>query len=323
MKLVKKMIRIAIIDDEVTRLTDNVIIHTQYEYKKGKIVPVKVTNKIKFNHGSVCAALIAKQPTEFYSIKIIDDCNATNINKLKIAIEFAVLLDIQIIHISLGSFFWFDGYTLSETVRAAVSKGIIIVASISEDGRRTFPGSFSNVIGVCFSKINGSSFVSCHPNIYNINVFADLKEDLLETNIGLFLLPKKSSYATALVTSELCNWISNTNLLQATINDFYFYLDSDFGYNSDKSKNVEKSLLRKISIQQSIRYSSIVNKENLILKVDNRDSAINMSRRLHSSVVFSHDILKNSSLGVDNIISELEPKTIAKLYCSEQLIEWV
>ena len=316
------MVGIAIIDDGITQLTDNIIICKEYEYKDGKIITAEKSNEIKPNHGSVCAALIAERPTKFYSIKIIYNGNAASIESLKIAIEFASTLNISIIHISLGSLLWIDGYTLYEAVCTAISKGIIIVCSICEDGRRTFPGSLSNVIGVCYAKINEHDFVSCHPNIYNINVFADVKNASIKTNIGSYLIPPKSSYATALVTSKLCEWTENCASSSISLRGFYQYIDNTYcGEADSKNSSIEKLLLRKIDMLQSIRYGKISNNAKIVARVSELESAIEMVQMLNAAVLFSRDISQNSCLGVDDIIAELNPKVIAKLYCSEQLIE--
>ena len=63
-----------------------------------------------------------EKPTEFYSIRIIQNGRAASIESLRAAIDFASALDVNVIHISLGSFRWIDGYHLSKAVsNAAVS----------------------------------------------------------------------------------------------------------------------------------------------------------------------------------------------------------
>ena len=317
------MIKIAVIDDGITRINDNIIICNQYEYIDGIILPVEVSDEIKCNHGSICAALIAEKPTEFYSIRIIQNGRAASIESLRAAIDFASALDVNVIHISLGSFRWIDGYHISKAVSNAVSRGIFIVGSVSSDGRRTFPGSFSNVIGVCSTSTRTQEYVSCEPNLYNINVFANVRKNFLDTNIGPIHIPQKSSYAAAVVTKKLCEWLGNADNNGNNLEDFYRFIDNT--YHSEKTKDckmsVQKKLLRGISILQSVKFSHVSDEVKIVETVKIVAEAIEVVNMYGTAVPFSHSIITNSSFGVDDLIAEQDTKSIAKLYCSNQLIE--
>src|SRR5690554_554761 len=299
---------IAIIDDGLTNLTDNIIICNQFECIDGEIIHVEKSNEIKCNHGSLCAALIAQTPTNFYSIKIINDGYTANIYDLKSAIEFAINLDINIIHISLGSYLWIDGYILSDLILKAKSKNIFIVGCISPDGRRTFPGSFTNVVGVCYANIKDYNFICCDDNVYNINVFTDIKTQTIRTNIGLCNIPLTSSYATALITNKLSEWLKFDSSLNIEIKSFYKFLKNIcFNNHAENMVSIiEKTLLRKTAIQLSINAKKSIKCNKNILKVNSLKKAINKVQKLDNGVVFSRDFTKNEYLKVDNMLNKLK-----------------
>lgn len=85
--------------------------------------------------------------------------------------------------------------------------------------------------------------------------------------------------------------------------------------------SVQKKLLRGISILQSVKFSHVSDEVKIVATVKSVAEAIEVVNMYGTAVPFSHSIITNSSFGVDDLIAEQDTKSIAKLYCSNQLIE--
>ncbi len=167
--MTKKDLSIAIIDNGLNN----------FFFNPGKlrfdieITPeLKVINRNKNSkdisfHGTVCAAIIKKFSNDvcYGSIKILNNENLSSCNQLVKAINYCWQNHIKLIHISLGSFFPRDFFSIKTIINEAVNEGIIIVAALSNQYYYTYPASLSNVIGV---KADNSGILKDREYVYNV-----------------------------------------------------------------------------------------------------------------------------------------------------------
>lgn len=108
--------------------------------------------------------------------------------------------------------------------------------------------------------------MACHPNKYNINIFANIKNTNISTNNGTYIVPFKSSYATALVTSQLLKFVEYNQNKNICIEDFYQYLDRTYDKESIDSL-IEKESPFKSDHCHLCRYKN----EYFMCKINKKD----------------------------------------------------
>ena len=112
-------------------------------------------------HGSACAYTIKSifPETQFYIIKILDQNLETVYPVLEAALEHCMDLKYHIINLSLSLLEEVGSVNLKLICDALQKKGKIIVASVSNGHRQSFPAAYPSVIGV-----RGSFFSSSDPS---------------------------------------------------------------------------------------------------------------------------------------------------------------
>ena len=115
-------------------------------------------------HGSACAYTIKSifPETQFYIIKILDQNLETVYPVLEAALEHCMDLKYHIINLSLSLLEEVGSVNLKLICDALQKKGKIIVASVSNGHRQSFPAAYPSVIGV-----RGSFFSSSEEYWYN------------------------------------------------------------------------------------------------------------------------------------------------------------
>ncbi|WP_282433578.1 S8 family serine peptidase [Desulfosporosinus metallidurans] len=106
--------------------------------------------KITNNHGTIIALLIKYifQEIELISMNILDENLYSNGNLLIYSLKKALLYKPDIIHMSLGTKKWRYRYRLKKLINKAIQEDIVIVSAASNDGKKSYPAYFRNVIGV-------------------------------------------------------------------------------------------------------------------------------------------------------------------------------
>lgn len=152
-----KKVVVAVIDDGMDV--------THPELKKQFIAPYDALSKKKGTispgkHGTHVAGLIAASAdngiwgagvapaTKIMPIDVIDNGGYGYTSDLIHGIEYAIAADVDIINMSLGSYFYSEA--LNQVIQKAHKRGIVIVAAAGNGGTRNahYPSSLNNVIAV-------------------------------------------------------------------------------------------------------------------------------------------------------------------------------
>lgn len=157
------------------------------------------------SHGSICSKIILNYypELELGSIKILDDIEKTSVvEKLLIALRYCLTLEINVIHLSLGTqnieYFQSLYYVISVLSR----KGIIIVCACNQNDELSLPSFFPNVIGV------GTDHIM-YGNQLLINDFCFIGKDIVAPSVhrlfGNIYTECYTSYAASFVTAKVCH----------------------------------------------------------------------------------------------------------------------
>lgn len=103
-----------------------------------------------FIHGTICAMIIENNFSEcmLSSVKILNDDGIGKVDKLKIALDWCYQNNIFLVNLSLGVTHFQDRTSIRDVINHYANRGMVIVAASANDGYKTYPASFSNVIGI-------------------------------------------------------------------------------------------------------------------------------------------------------------------------------
>lgn len=202
-------IKIALIDsglDYHISIPENSVIggHSYY-LKNGKInrsFDFSDTN----GHGTALAGMINYETnySKFYIIRILNENNESNGRLMIQAIRDALELDMDIIHLSLGTENMKYSAELEKLVDQALNKNILIVSAKPEKKKRCIPADLEGVFKVLFG------FIKNKKNIYwyNNEFYAQGVPQMVPYKKELYRLMKGSSISAAHLTAKIAKILS-------------------------------------------------------------------------------------------------------------------
>lgn len=157
-----------------------------------------------FIHGTICAMIIENNFSEcmLSSVKILNEDGIGKVDKLRIALDWCYQNNIFLVNLSLGMTHFYDKAVIRNVINYYANRGMIIVAASANSGYKTYPASFSNVIGVAAGKV------------FEVNTdlqrqkgidFMALSDHEIEIEGSTFRLGKSNSYAAPYVTAMIGN----------------------------------------------------------------------------------------------------------------------
>ncbi len=188
-------------------------------HEKGELVSPMYIRKTKFlkddlGHGSACAYTIKSifPETQFYIIKILDQNLETVYPVLEAALEHCMDLKYHIINLSLSLLEEVGSVNLKLICDALQKKGKIIVASVSNGHRQSFPAAYPSVIGV-----RGSFFSSSEEYWYNskedIQCIADISPTFTSWTLDNYFMFSGNSRACAVISGLLLKLETDYNMI--------------------------------------------------------------------------------------------------------------
>ena len=165
-------------------------------------------------HGSACAYTIKSifPETQFYIIKILDQNLETVYPVLEAALEHCMDLKYHIINLSLSLLEEVGSINLKLICDALQKKGKIIVASVSNGHRQSFPAAYPSVIGV-----RGSFFSSSEEYWYNskedIQCIADISPTFTSWTLDNYFMFSGNSRACAVISGLLLKLETDYNMI--------------------------------------------------------------------------------------------------------------
>lgn len=207
------MIKIALLDDGVNSKD----IYLNNDFTKYKITSNlklrKCKSEKKITHGTICASIIAKsiKNVDFISIKIKSFNEDGKLEYLLSAINYCIKMNVKIISLSVGSTSNQDFEKISKVIKKALDLNIIIIAAYSNDGEKTYPASFDNVIGVRHFPCNRKFKIGKHSE-NKIDIMTDGRAIIRKKNGEIIFTPPCNSYSAAVVTNYIAQLIFNNNI---------------------------------------------------------------------------------------------------------------
>lgn len=197
-------IKIAIIDNGVDEaaLGNEISGKVYVNEKKECVYDEADMSRVRFAHGTICAAIIQKYlaNSEIYSIRLLNEDGSGLIEHLKPALDWCIEKGIYLVNLSLGTTHFRDKSLIRTLVNHYVSKGMCIVAATSNSGYESYPASFSNIIGVA----THSSFFSDSLKrlFFGINILGESEHTLRLYGVAS-VTQKCNSYAAPFVTAYI------------------------------------------------------------------------------------------------------------------------
>ena len=144
------MIKIVIIDSGINEKFLEYI-DFYYVVDQSNVVTKKaIIGDTEDNHAGLCAYIIKQYAPycEITNVKILEENRTAEIQKLKIALEWCLQQNVDIVSLSVGSREQQDAEVLHPVVVELNKKGTIVVAAANNQNSVTYPASFKEVIGV-------------------------------------------------------------------------------------------------------------------------------------------------------------------------------
>lgn len=212
------MKRIAIIDNgisDIELLSDMKIEHYEIADDNRFVIRYKKVNAI--THGTICASIMAKIEPNFdlVDVCIFDHEGETNINRLLLALNWCLVNDIDIIHMSLGTVNYYDYETLNGIIVKLLEKNTIIVSAFHNLNIKSFPASCQGVFGVrqdeCKELKENEIGWSFNPELYPENSFIASVDfsgiEFLKSTFNGGNSYTGNSYAAPIITANIIKYL--------------------------------------------------------------------------------------------------------------------
>lgn len=204
-----KTYKIVFIDDGINDIFFPSIEMKHYELKDGIII---IDNSKDINdtltHGTICLGVflanVKMNNFVIYSLKILDSSRHASSEDLRIALEWSLYQEIDLINLSIGSSYFLDRQVLKGIINQLYYKQVVIIAAQNNNYCITYPASFSNVIGVM--ALNDDKGILLNPNYLKegIEICAKSEHKLIFNNRELNT-QFSNSFAVPYVTADVLN----------------------------------------------------------------------------------------------------------------------
>lgn len=204
-------IRMAILDDgvhpEVCSLAGSLRIENDLS-----VAVLEDNAVLPDSHGSMCARIVQHYTeladVDVYSIQILQgDTLRGNMERLLKAFELCISMDIQLIHLSVGTYAYEDFAKMEKAVKHLLCADRFLVAATGNRGTITYPAYLPGVIGVKYHpKLTDDEYIYCYDPFSRIHFQASSEHKL---NLqGQQTEPQLSnSYAAPLVTAKILSYL--------------------------------------------------------------------------------------------------------------------
>lgn len=161
-------------------------------------------------HGTACYCIISSiaRDSKFYIIKILNDIAKTSVDLLIAALEHCLSLECNVINLSLATLNEDNINELEKVCQKLNKQGKIIVASVFNRHKSSYPASFNSVIGV-----RGNTFNNQNQFWFNkeqdIECIADIIPQFTKRSLDNYMLFGGNSKACACMTGNIVNIIKD------------------------------------------------------------------------------------------------------------------
>lgn len=190
-----------------SRIIDGISI--KYDFSNKKILYQKEFFD-ENGHGTQCAHIISKEASKakFFIIKILDKNAQSSSACLIEALKLLLDMDIRIISLSLSTINNYYRNELEGICSELIRNGKILVSSLDNRCKKSFPAVFGSVIGVRGSILNKANSY-WYNKIYDIQCVEDIIPVMVRTINNSYVLFGGNSKASALISGKICNILNN------------------------------------------------------------------------------------------------------------------
>ena len=221
-----KQLRVVFIDSEID--TDYIKSCNDKNHILGDILVVeddKVVHKTNQNvnaldtlsHATLCVKIFletAEYRCSLSFIEILDkETNKGNVKSLVAALAWCLDNDINLINLSIGTTSFLDMPQLIGVIDCLAKKGVIVVAGNSNEGKMTFPASFSDVISVTGIRnmTYESDFWYSNDSIDRVNINCKVNSKSFKHRNKNYYINASNSFATAVMSAKICDYINSSD----------------------------------------------------------------------------------------------------------------
>lgn len=251
------MLKVAIIDSGIDWdiLKNNEVIDSKSFLYKNKKIEINDNVIDESYHGTFCYQVINEEhiPIEYIIIKILNKKNEGHSLGLIQALRYLYKKKIDIINLSLATVS--DKYLLelNHICEKLKEKGVIIISSLSNSMKLSYPARLASVIGVVGNILKHSNEYWYSPN-KKIQIVSDCMPVLVKNKNGLYTFFGGNSKASAKFTNILINLINSNNKYESVIDII--------------EKNSKKSFWETSEFDYTIKIDKIYHpiEENIVFK---------------------------------------------------------
>ncbi|WP_195948289.1 S8 family serine peptidase [Paraclostridium bifermentans] len=298
-------VKVAIVDTGIDKnniyLKDNIIGGVAFECKDNYIILSENYND-ENGHGTSCASIIKKEyeNVEIFVVKVLDRFGNTNIQVLEESLKYLLKKDIQVISLSLsvvGSEIAEDLYKVCEELS---KQGKIIVSSVYNGSKSSYPAKFDNVIGVKGFILEDENSIWYNES-YDIQCVLDNNPYLCcDLNNRYRLFGRCNSQAAAKLAGKISKIISKNQKisfkdLNKTLED---YANKNYWTEDDIKVNKRYP---KVKTDNVYKYSNLI--DEIVDEINDVLPLVNDKSKLYEECLFSKEIGLNDENCYDVLIS--------------------
>jgi len=289
-------VEIALLDTGINALhpylKDNIVKSYEVVYldKTYQVVPSEDMNNDFSGHGTACASVIKKEcsDVELYSFKVFDNKGRCNLQVLETALYYIKSMSINLINLSLAIIDKVDITDLEKLCNDITFDRKIIISSLGNKQKRSYPAVLKECIGVQGSILNtvDSIWFNKHKKIQCVVDNTPFLHCNIAGNYSLF--GKCNSYSSAKLTGIVASIISEKS--QLSRNQILTCL-------SDRS---EKKYWCQFDLRKSKRYPNIDEYKEQFDKsiIDEIEKIIKKQLNIDKDIPIKNKFLLSSEIGL-------------------------
>lgn len=235
------MARIAVIDDSINDCMLKTEVKERYIYESGSFKRSNRKPQNKITHGTLVAKVFETYAVsyEIVSIQLLENWfkqQACPVSSLVKALEFCATLDIDLIHISIGTEKLSDYRFLKDAIQRIENSNIPMVAACSNYPCRTIPASCKGIFGVIADHDNllsGGEYVTNISHYLGTEFMADYELDIPLSG----KIEKSNSLAAAVISANINNFL-NEKKRKCTFDEIFAYLQHNAEQNIEIRKDI-------------------------------------------------------------------------------------
>ncbi|MDT8719430.1 S8 family serine peptidase [Clostridium sp. 19966] len=211
-------VKVVVIDSGLNGDDDQLkkyILHSiEMKEDKGGKIQLMTEFQCTHIHGTVIANCIRSvcDEVQFIDISILNSKLMSSSKLLIAALKYCMKFSPNVVNLSLGTVKKIHFIKLKRIINELNNRNIIVICSVDNENKKTYPASFKNVIGVKSStNLAETQIKYIDKYFYTSGIYSYDNNERKETYEG-------NSIATAYVTGSVCKLIQKSNI-KLDIND--------------------------------------------------------------------------------------------------------